>query len=481
MSEEKHKEGITVSKIKDFSEWYTQVIQKAELADYTKVSGCLVLRPRAYEIWEAIQDYFNKRIKRLGIRNAYFPSLIPESLLQREADHVEGFAPEVAWVTHAGTSKLSERLAIRPTSETIMYDTYKNWIQSHRDLPLLINQWCNIVRWEFKHPIPFIRTREFLWQEGHTAHATREGAEKEVRLILEIYADVYEKLLAVPVIRGKKSDKEKFAGAVYTTSIEAFSPNGKAIQAGTSHLLGQNFAKAFGISFLDEDGKQKYVWQNSWGLSTRALGAMIMVHGDDRGLVLPPRVAYNKVVIVPIVFKNDKEHVIKKAKEMRNNLSRFNPILDDREGYTPGWKFNEWEMKGVPIRIELGPKDIASKQAVVVRRDTGKKETVKFTKLKQRIEELLEDIQNSLFTKAQKQLKDSTVEPHNWKEFVKAIKENKLVCAPWCQETDCEDHIKDKSGGAKSLNIPFNQKKIKAKCIHCGKDAEYKAYFAKSY
>lgn len=481
MTERANEIGLSAKKNENFNEWYTQLVLKAELMDYTRVSGCIVFRPRAYEIWEKIQEFFDAKIKKMGIKNAYFPSLIPESLLNKEKEHVEGFSPEVAWVTHAGDSKLSERLAIRPTSETIIHDSYKKWIQSYRDLPLRLNQWCNIVRWEFKYATPFIRTREFLWQEGHTAFATKEEAEKEVHEILDLYADVYEELLAVPVLKGKKSDKEKFAGAVYTTSVEVFLPNGKIAQGATSHLLGQNFAKAFGIKYLDENEKRCYVWQNSWGLTTRTIGAMIMVHGDDKGLVIPPRAAYNKLVIVPIFFKNDKNKVLKAAKQINKTLNAFNPIYDDREGYTPGWKFNDWELKGVPIRVEIGPRDVEKKQAVIVRRDNNQKDIVKLKDLKNKIKLTLDDMQENLFKKASKFLKQSIVEVKTWPEFERVIKEKKLAFALWCGGVECEEWIKDKSGGAKSINIPFGQKNVNGKCIHCDKEVKYRAYFAKSY
>ncbi|MFH1399684.1 MAG: proline--tRNA ligase [Candidatus Woesearchaeota archaeon] len=481
MAQKESELGITVKKSENMSEWYTQVIQKAELADYTKVSGCIVFRPRAYAIWEKIQAYFDKKIKALGVQNAYFPVLIPESLLTKEARHFEGFTPEVAWVTEAGSSKLAERLAVRPTSETIMYDSYKNWIHSYRDLPLKINQWNNVVRWEFKHPMPFMRTREFLWQEGHTAFATKEEAEEEVLQILDLYAEVYEKLLAIPVLKGKKSEKEKFAGAVYTTSVEGWLPTGKIAQGATSHLLGQNFAKAFDISFVDESEKKQYVWQNSWGLSTRSIGIMIMVHGDDKGLVVPPNVAQNKVVIVPIIFKKDKENVANKAKELAAQLKKYNPILDDREGYTPGFKFNEWEMKGIPIRLELGPKDIEKKQVVLVRRDTGKKAFVLMKEVEATINQTLEEMQEDMLAKAQKVLKESIVEVEDWKEFMDAIKQKMLVYAQWCGLPECEEWIREKTAGAKSINIPFKHRAVKGKCIYCDQEAKVMAYFAKTY
>ncbi len=481
MKEKQTEVGITVKKSENFSEWYQQVILKAELADYTKVSGCMVYRPTAYEIWEKIQEFFNKKIKAIGIKNAYFPLLIPESLLNKEAEHVEGFAPEVAWVTHGGSNKLNERLAVRPTSETIMSDSYRQWVKSHRDLPIRLNQWNNIVRWEFKDPMPFVRGREILWQEGHTIFATRKEAVKEVLQILDYYEQIYTDLLAIPVLKGDKSEKEKFAGADFTTSVEVFLPVGKAAQAGTSHLLGQNFAKAFDISFTDENEKKQYVWQNSWGLSMRSIGMMIMTHGDDKGLVIPPKAAVHKVVIVPIIFKSTKEKVLSKANEINKTLKKFNSILDDRDGYSPGWKFNEWELKGIPIRIEIGPKDLEKKQVVLVRRDTGEKKSVKINSIKKEVDQMLDDIQDTMFKKAKNFLNDSIVETDDFKQFKEIIKDNKIAFGLWCGDVECEDLIKDKSGGAKSLNIPFGQKNVKGKCVHCGKPAKYKAYFAKSY
>jgi prolyl-tRNA synthetase len=479
--EKKQTLGITVKKDEDFSEWYTQVIQKAELADYTSVSGCIVFMPNSYAIWEKVQAFFDAKIKKSGVKNAYFPIFIPESLLNKEKEHVEGFTPEVAWVTHAGDSKLSERLAIRPTSETIMYESYSKWIRSHNDLPLRINQWNNIVRWEFKYAVPFLRTREFLWQEGHTVFAEKEEAEKEVLEMLDYYAQVYEELLAVPVIKGKKTDSEKFAGAVYTTTVETFLPVKKALQGATSHFLGQNFSKAFDISFLDKNGKKAYGWQNSWGLSTRCIGAMIIMHGDDKGLVLPPRVAPVQAVIVPILFDKTKEEVLKAAQNISKELSTFRIELDDRPNYSPGFKFNEWELKGIPLRIELGPKDLENKQVVVVRRDTGEKETVKFDLVKDRVAALLEEIQDNLFSKAKKKIDESLVNAEEWKEFLKHVKDRKYVRAPHCADKECEAKIKEESEGVKTTCIPFNQPKINKKCVRCDKAAKYEVLFAKSY
>ncbi len=368
--------AITVKKDENMSEWYTQVITKADLMDYTKVSGCIVFKPRSYQIWENIQKFFDEKIKKSGVQNCYFPLFIPESLLTREEEHVEGFTPEVAWVTHAGESELSERLAVRPTSETVMYDSYSKWIQSYRDLPLRLNQWCSVVRWEFKHPTPFMRNREFLWQEGHTVFATKDEADAEVMEILDYYSQIYEDLLAIPVVKGRKSIGEKFAGADYSTTVEPLSPDGRVIQGGTSHHLGQNFAKAFDITFLDKDQKKQFPYQNSWGLSTRTIAGMILIHGDDRGLIIPPRVATQKVVIVPLLFKGKEEVVLEKANELKNILSDYGAFVDDRKGSSPGFKFNEWEMKGVPIRIEVGPRDLEKGEVLAVRRDTGEKVSI---------------------------------------------------------------------------------------------------------
>lgn len=475
-------QGITVKKEDNFSEWYTQVIQRAELIEYTDVSGCLVFRPNSYSIWEKIQRFIDDILKEKGVKNAYFPLLIPEKLLIKEKNHVKGFAPEVAWVTHGGDTKLNERLAIRPTSETIMYDAYSKWIRSHRDLPLKINQWCNIVRWEFKHPTPFLRTREFLWQEGHTVFATKKEADAEVTDILKnVYDKTYKELLALPTILGKKSEDEKFAGAEYSKSAELFLPNGKAIQGCTSHYLGQNFAKAFDITFLDENGKKQYPHQNSWGFTTRSIGIMIMMHSDNKGLVLPPRVAETKAVIVPIIFENTKKELLKKCKEIKESLD-ISVHFDDREEQSPGWKYNEWEMKGIPLRIEFGPKDMEKGHAVVVRRDTGKKEFVKLEDLNSRTKELLEEIHDNLYNNALKILKDAKSNATEWDDFLEKIKSKKLVSAPFCNEPDCEKDIKEKTVGAKSINIPFNAKlKEGSKCIACGKKAKVQANFSKSY
>ena len=481
--EEKEQLGLTAKKSEDFNEWYNQIVLKADMIDYSSVSGCIIFKPNSYSIWEKIQQIFDDKIKRSGHKNCYFPMFIPESLLKKEAEHVEGFSPEVAWVTKAGNTDLKEKLAIRPTSETVMYESYAKWIRSWRDLPLLLNQWNSVVRWEFKHAKPFLRTREFLWQEGHTAHAAKEEAEKEVMQQLFEYVDLIENYMAIPVIAGKKTDKEKFAGADYTTTVEAFMPDGKALQMGTSHMLGQNFSKAFGIKFLDKDEKEKFAWQTSWGLSTRTIGAIVMTHGDDRGLVLPPRIAPIHIVVVPIVFKENKEIIIAKAKEIAKKLRAKNYVveLDDRDGYTPGWKFNEWELKGAPLRIEIGPKDLEADQLVLVRRDNNEKQTIKTKDLDRKIEEILNGIQDDLFKKAKDYLQKSIIEVHNFNDFLDAIKNKKMAKAQFCGELNCEDAIKDKAEGATCRCIPFEQKPATGHCVQCNAQARFWALFGKGY
>ncbi len=471
--------GLTVKKEEDLSEWFTQLVQKAQFADYTSVSGCMVLRPNAFQIWENIQQIFNSKIKKTGHKNVYFPLFIPEHLFEKEKEHVEGFEPEVAWITHAGDTKLRERLAVRPTSETIIYESYSKWIRSHRDLPLLLNQWVNIVRWEFKHPRPFLRTREFLWQEGHTVHATKKEALNEALYILSEYVDLVENYLAIPVLKGKKTQGEKFPGAMDTFTMEALMPSGKALQMGTSHMLGQNFSKPFGIKFLSENGKEQFAWQTSWGISTRLIGAIIMVHGDNRGAIIPPRIAEHKLAIIPIVFDKSKKDILKKAREIKEKLKEFNPILDDREIYSPGWKFNEWELKGIPLRLEIGPKDLEKKQVVLVRRDNHARKEVKEENLEKEVQKTLESIQRSLFLKAKKFLKSNIVEVKSKKEFIKAINENKMVLAGFCERGECEESIKSETSATNRL-IPFHAQPAK-KCIFCGKPAKRKSYFSKAY
>jgi len=482
MEREKIKEGMTIKKEKDFSEWYQQLILKADLADYTKVSGSIVFKPTSYLIWEKIQQEIDERFKKLGIQDAYFPLFIPESLLKKEKEHIAGFSPEVAWVTQAGNTKLKERLAVRPTSEAIMYDSFSKWIRSWRDLPLKINQWNNVVRWEFKHPVPFLRTREFLWNEGHTVYANEEEAAKEKDQILNIYNDILKELMALSGLIGKKTQKEKFAGARETYTIELYLPNGRAIQGPDFHDDGQNFAKAYNIKFLDKNKKERYVWQNTFAITTRMLGVMFAIHSDNKGLVLPPKIAPNKLVIVPIFTKKDKDKIIKQAKKLKTKLSKLNPILDDREDYSPGWKFNEWELKGIPLRVEIGPKDLKKKQAVVVKRTDGKKKAVKITALKRQIEKLLDEMQNQLYKKADKMLKSNITRANSLEELKKQIKNKKIVLAPLCSSRKCEDMIKYRTGGAKTLNIPEKQPALKnKKCIYCSKPAQYFVYIGKSY
>ena len=484
MMKEKKKDekGLTAEK-DEFSEWFTQIMLKADLADYTNVSGCIVFRPGAYAIWEKIVAETDKRFKKLGIKNAYFPLFIPEKTLNKEKEHIEGFSPEVAWVTHAGDTKLSERLAVRPTSETIMYESYSKWIRSWRDLPLKLNQWNNVVRWEFKHPVPFLRTREFLWNEGHTVYSSKEEAMAEEKDIIGIYKEICEEYLALPSLIGRKSEKEKFAGAEYTVSMEFYMPNGKCTQGPDFHHDGQNFAKAYGIKFLNKQGKEEYAYQNTFAISTRMLGVMFAIHSDSKGLILPPRIAVNKGVIVPILFEDSKEKVLKKAKEIERSLEKYDFILDSREEYKPGFKFNEWELKGVPLRIEIGPKDVEKNEVVLVRRDNGKKETIKIKDLDKKVLEVLEDIQTNLFKKAEKLLKDNILEVGTLQELKKAINDKKIGFVPLSNNKEIEDSLKFESGGAKVLNIPYDQPSglQKAKCIISGKKADYFAYVGKSY
>ncbi|MGA2680506.1 MAG: proline--tRNA ligase [Candidatus Bathyarchaeia archaeon] len=476
--------GVTVKKSQDFSEWYVEVILKAGLADYAPVKGCMIIREDAYAIWEKIQETFNQRIKASGHRNVYFPMFIPESLLKKEAEHFAGFTPEVAWISQGGDSELEERVAIRPTSETIMYATFSKWIRSWRDLPIKINQWCNIVRWETKSTRLFLRTREFLWQEGHTAHATKEEAEAEVMYALGEYRNIIENYLAIPVVAGVKSDSEKFAGAVYTTSLEAMMPDGKALQMGTSHNLGQNFGKVFDVKYIGEDKMDHYVWQTSWGISTRLIGAMVMVHGDDKGLVFPPKVAPTQVVVVPIPFKGaEAALVLAKAKSIAEDLKvkGFSVVLDDREEYTPGWKFNQWELKGVPVRVEIGPRDLKQGQAVLVRRDTGQKAPVKETDIPATLEKLLQDIQENLFAKAKALMQKMTSTVQSYEEFKEMLcDKGGFLKAAWCGSAECEAKIKDETGATIRI-LPFGKEEPKTNCIYCGQKAKDTVYFARSY
>ncbi len=461
----------------DFAQWYTDVVTKAGLIDYTSVKGCMVLKPAGYAIWELIQSQLDARFKETGVENVYLPMFIPESLLQKEKDHVEGFAPEVAWVTHGGLNPLQERMCVRPTSETLFCDFYAKDIQSYRDLPKVYNQWCSVVRWE-KETRPFLRSREFLWQEGHTAHATAEDAEARTIQMLNVYADFCEQVLAMPVIKGRKTDKEKFAGAEATYTIEALMHDGKALQSGTSHNFGDGFAKAFGIQYTDKENKLQYVHQTSWGMTTRLIGAVIMVHGDDSGLVLPPRVAPTQVMIVPIMQK--KEGVLEKAAELKEMLKAYRVKVDDSDK-NPGFKFAEQEMRGIPLRVEVGPKDIEAGQAVVVRRDTREKYVVAFEDLNTKVGEILEQMQQDMFDRALAHREENTHTATNWEEFTDILeKKQGFIKGMWCGDQECEIAIKDKTG-ATTRCMPFEQENLGEVCVHCGKPAKKMVYFGKAY
>ena len=467
----------------DFSKWYLDVVRKAELADYSPVKGFMVIRPYGYAMWEHLQRELDNRIKATGHVNAYFPLLIPESLLTREKEHVEGFAPQVAWVTRGGDEDLAEKLIIRPTSETIIGVMYQKWIQSWRDLPVLINQWANVVRWE-KVTRPFLRTTEFLWQEGHTAHETEAEAQEETMKILALYKDVCENVLAVPVVDGQKSESEKFAGAAKTYSIEALMGDGRALQAGTSHNLGQNFAKAFEIQFQGRDKTLQYAWTTSWGVTTRLIGAVIMTHGDDSGLILPPKIAPYQVVIVPIPRGNWKETVLPKCEEIKQQLTAagIRVKLDADESQTPGWKFAEYEMRGVPLRLEIGPKDIEKNAVFAARRDTRAKASMPMDGLAGAIAKLLEEIQQALFDRAVKYRDEHTSRTDSYDEF-KSIMEGRpgFVISPWCGEAKCEADIKTETQ-ATIRNIPKGYEHAPGKpCIRCGRPATVSAWFAKAY
>lgn len=465
------------SRQEDFSQWYTDVILKTDMVDYSDVRGFMVIKPYGYGVWELIQHEMDYRFKATGHKNAYFPLLIPESLLMKEAEHVEGFAPEVAWVTHGGSEKLAERLAIRPTSETIIGSMYSKWIQSYRDLPMLMNQWANVVRWE-KSTRPFLRTSEFLWQEGHTAHATFEEAQEETMRMLEVYREFAENVLAIPVIVGQKSEKEKFAGAKATYTMEALMQDGKALQMGTSHNLADNFAKGYDITYLSKEGKLEYCHTTSWGTSTRMIGGLIMVHGDDRGLVFPPKVAPTQLVILPIAMH--KEGVLEKARELFAQLCAAGIRVEmDTSDQTAGWKFNQWEMKGVPIRLEIGPKDIANNQVVMVRRDTLEKISAPMENLPETVKRLLDEVQQGLFDKALAMRESKTVDAADFVEFKEGIA-NGFVRAMWCGERACEDSIKEQTGATTRCK-PFVQKAISNKCVCCGKPAKELYYFARAY
>ncbi len=476
--------GITAKRAENFSDWYVQVVIKAGLADYAATKGFIVLRPYGYAIWERIQKFVDHNLKKSGHQNAYFPVLIPESLLSKEAEHFAGFVPEVFWVTQAGNNPIGERLATRPTSETIAYASFGKWIRSWRDLPLLLNFWNSVLRAEIKATRPFIRTSEFLWQEGHTVHATEEEADAEVMMIAQLYRRLMEDILAIPVKIGYKSDKEKFVGALYTISLEAMMPDGKALQMGTSHNLGQNFSKPFEIRFLGKDGQEHYAWQASWGISWRLIGATVMVHGDDKGLVLPPRIAPIQCVIVPILYKEgDSEKILSKAQEVFTSLTaqKMRVYVDSREQYTPGWKFNEWEMKGVPIRIEIGPRDIEKGQLTVVRRDTAEKSFIKIDNAAAEIKKLLVQIQKSLSEKGRELLASKTKTANSYGELKNYVEADAgFVKAPWCGKRECEERVKEETGADIRL-IPLEGDKPAPRCIVCGENAVHTVYFARAY
>jgi len=479
-AEKKDEKGLQADK-DDFSEWFTQLMLKADLADYTDVSGCIVYKPASYALWEKIRDETDKRFKKLAIQNTYFPLLIPEKHLNKEKEHVEGFSAEVAWVTEAGNTKLAERLAVRPTSETIMYPSYSKWIRSWRDLPLKYNQWNNVVRWEFSHPVPFFRGREFLWNELHTALATEKEALEEGPEVLKAYDDVCKNFLALYGLVGKKTDSEKFAGGVASWKIHYIIPTGRVLEGPCFHHDGQNFAKAYDIKFLDEQGKEQYVWQNTYAISTRMLGVMFAVHSDSKGLIIPPKMAPNKIVIVPILFEDSKEKVLKKAEEIEKELDDFGAFVDKRENYKPGFKFNEWELKGIPLRIEIGPKDLANNKVVIVRRDSGKKEIVDIKNVKKEAKIILDDIQKNLYEKSKKLFESKIEKTPFLSELKKLITDKKVGIIPLCKNPECEAMLKHETGGAKAVFIAEDKLKGDEKCLICQKKADYYVYVGKTY
>lgn len=478
MSKDKKLVEAITSMNDDFAQWYTDVIKKAELVDYSSVRGCMIIKPYGYAIWENLQKALDAKFKATGHENVYMPMFIPESLLLKEKEHVEGFAPEVAWVTHGGDEKLTERLCVRPTSETLFCEHYANIVHSYRDLPKLYNQWCSVVRWE-KTTRPFLRTLEFLWQEGHTAHATEEEAQEETIKMLNVYAEICENVLAIPVIKGRKTDKEKFAGAKATYTIESLMHDGKALQSGTSHNFGDGFARAFEIQYTDKNNQLQYVHQTSWGVTTRLIGAIIMVHGDDSGLVLPPAVAPTQLVIIPV--SQHKEGVLEKANELLENLSaKFRVKIDDSDKM-PGWKFSEYEMKGVPLRLEVGPKDIEKNQVVLVRRDTREKIFTSMDSLEETVEKLLIDIQKALLERARDMRDKKTYTAASLEEFENIINTTPgFIKAMWCGDQGCEDQIKEKTG-ATARCMPFEQEELSDKCVCCGKPAKAMVYWGKAY
>jgi len=475
--------GITVTKNDDFSEWYTQVVLKAELADYAPVKGLIVLRPDGYSIWESIRSALDEKFRKEGIRNGFLPVLIPESLLGKEKKHFAGFNPEAFWVTHSGNNEIGDRLALRPTSETLAYSMYSKWIKSWRDLPLKINFWNTALRAEIKATKPFLRNSEFLWQEGHTVHTTPKEAEEEVMKILDIYKKTVEEELAIPVITGKKSEKEKFVGAVYTTTMESLMPDGKALQMGTSHFLGQNFAKPFDVKFSDKDNVENYAWQTSWGVSWRLIGAMIMVHGDNKGLVLPPKVSPIQVVIVPIYYSEaDAKKIIGKANEIEKILldKKIRVHVDRRSELTPGFKFHDWELRGIPLRIEIGPKDIAKQKVVIATRHNQEKTDLAIDKIGGEINAILEKIQNEMFDAAKKMLQERSTSVDDYEKFKEELEKGGFLYASWCGDESCEEKIKEETG-AEIRVIPFDEKNQNTKCVYCGKSSTITPIFARGY
>lgn len=481
-NKDKSDAGITVKKSENFMEWYLQVLLKSDFMDYSDVSGCIIFKPAAYGAWQIIVNATDAEFKKVGIEDVYFPLLIPEKLLKKEAEHFAGFIPEVAWVTQSGDTKFDERLAIRPTSEALMYSSYSKWVRSWRDLPIRYNQWNNVLRWEFKHSTPFLRSREFLWNEGHSAFATEKEASAERDEVLGIYMKILKEYFALPAILGIKTRKETFPGAIATYSTEHVMPDGWAIQGPDFHIDGQNFSKPFDIKFLDKEEKYSYVWQNTYALTTRELGVMVATHGDDKGLVLPPKLAYIQVVIVPI-YKNENEKEIKKhSKKIATTLSKkFRTKVDDREGYSPGYKFNDWELKGIPVRIEVGQREMEGDKVVLVRRDTGEKAECKTADASKEIDKLLESIHSNLYSRAEEYLKANTHTVATYDELKKVLEEKKgIIRAPWCGDAVCEEKVKAETG-AKIINIPFEQGELIEKCVYCGKKSKHMANFAKSY
>lgn len=480
-SQKKFENKIT-PRLEDYSQWYHDIIAAADMAEHSSVRGCMIIKPYGYALWERTQEVLNKEFKKADVENAYFPMLIPQGLLEKEEDHVEGFAPEVALVTKGGGKELEEPLALRPTSETIMYEAYSKWVESYRDLPVLINQWANVFRWETRTRM-FLRTTEFLWQEGHTAHATQEQADERARQMLEVYRDFAENYAAIPVIPGRKSESEKFAGSLHTYTVEAMMQDGKALQYATSHNLGDNFAKAFDITFLDENNEQQFVWQTSWGLSTRSIGGLIMAHSDDKGLVLPPKMASIQAIIVPIYKSGpDEELVNQKAKSMKQTLEKagVSARVDSRSNMRPGEKFFEWEKKGVPLRIEIGPRDIENNQAVFVRRDTGEKEIVGLDGFENNAVHVMELIQDNLFHVAKTREEENTKRVQEWSEFEKAINNNSFVLAHWDGTEETESKIKELTK-ATIRCLPFSEKDEPGVCILTGKPSQRRVLFARAY